>query len=74
MNLTDKEEKVLAQVLDCLEAQFDEDQEAFVEVFDYDEAFVDIQVTFDNEYEQMKVDRSLLSENKTPQEIALTIV
>ena len=53
MKLTDKENDLLAKVLDCLESQFDEDQEAFAEVFDYDEDYIDIQVTFDNEYEQV---------------------
>jgi hypothetical protein len=73
MSLTTKEEGVLKQVLDYLEGQFDKELDAFVEVYDYDDEFVDIQVTLDNEFENYKLDRAELSGDKSSKQIAMEI-
>jgi hypothetical protein len=70
-SLTAKETERLSDALAIVEKQFDDD--ATADVFDYDDEYVDIQVDFNDEddtYEQMKVERSLLSSDKTAKEIA----
>ena len=71
--LTEKEEAFLIQALDILEKQFDKELEACADMIDYDDDFVDIQVTLDNEYEQLKLDRSCLDGSMSPFEIASEI-
>lgn len=71
MNLSDKEYDVLCSVLSELETQFDKDAEAQVEYADCDKNFVYLDVYYgDDNGEELKLRRELLSSKKSASEIA----
>jgi len=71
--LTQKEEKVLSDALEIFEKQFDEEEGATADVFNYDNESVDVIVTFiEGEGHQITINRANLLTMK-PMEIANSI-
>ena len=72
--LTEKEMEVLTEALDWFEHQFACADDVETDIFNYDDEWIDIEAHFvEDDSEQYKLERSLLSSGKTPQEIAETM-